>query len=65
MKWDEPETAMVHCTDNDKTVEVNIIGRSHNTIRAELQGIPLTFRKYKPGVYIANFGGREFVLKTK
>ena len=65
MKWDEPEVMTVTCTDNDKTAEVTIIRKSHDSIRAELQGIPLNFKKYKPGVYIANMSGIEFVLKTK
>jgi len=65
MKWDAPETAMAHCTDNDKSVEVTIVSRTHDTIRAELQGMLLVFKKLKPGIYVSNFSGREFVIKTK
>lgn len=58
-----PEYFKAWCTDRDEEVECAFISSSHDSIRASLQGVPLVFKRYKPGVYVANFSGMEFVYK--
>ena len=61
--YEIPELIEVHCTDNDQTVEVQYISHHNNMIRTDLQGIPLNFNHLKRNIYVANFSGREFVMK--
>lgn len=58
-----PEKIKVWCTDRDKELEVDFIEKRGDTIRASLETIPLMFKRIKPGIYVANFSGMEFVMK--
>jgi len=58
-----PDKIKVWCTDRDEEVEVDFIERRGDMIRASLQTIPLNFKRLKPGVFVANFSGMEFVMK--
>lgn len=64
--WGEtviPDKIKVWCTDRDQEVEVLFIDRRGDTIRASLETIPLNFKRIKPGIWVANFSGMEFVMK--
>lgn len=58
-----PDKISVTCTDNNKVVEVLFVSRRGDTIRASLETIPLNFKRIKPGIWVANFSGMEFVMK--
>jgi hypothetical protein len=60
---DIPDKIKVWCTDRDQEIEVLFISQHGHTIRTSLEGIPLNFNRIKPGVYVANFSGMEFVMK--
>ena len=63
MKIDVPQYVVVTCTDNNNTSEALIIKDSAAQIRVELNGIPMTFRRYKAGIYVCSMHGLEFVIK--
>lgn len=63
MKYDIPEEVMVYCTDRDKSVPATIIRETVERISVEMEGIPMTFHRYKPGVYTCNMSGMEFIIK--
>jgi hypothetical protein len=58
-----PDKIKVWCTDRDQELEVLFISQQGNAIRTSLEGIPLMFNRIKPGLYVANFSGMEFVMK--
>ncbi len=58
-----PDRIKVWCTDRDQEVEVDFISQQNGTIRCAFETIPLNFHRIKPGVYVANFSGMEFVMK--
>lgn len=58
-----PDRIKVWCTDRDTEVEVDFISQQGGTIRCAFETIPLMFNRIKPGVYVANFSGMEFVMK--
>jgi len=65
MKW-EPnpsDVVSVTCTDTEKTLQGEILNRSHDKLRVVVQGIPLQFYKLRPRIYVANMSGMEFVIK--
>jgi hypothetical protein len=53
----------VTCTDNEQVVEVEFISQHQDTIKTNLQGMPLNFKLARENIYVANFLGREFVMK--
>lgn len=63
MKIEAPQYVVITCTDNGNTSEALVIKESVEQIRAELNGIPMTFRRYNTGVYVCNMHGLEFVIK--
>jgi|TARA_B110000305_G_C19376696_1_gene607379 hypothetical protein len=64
MKWEPTAADMVQvtCTDTEKVVQGDILSRSHDRLRVNINGIPLVFYKTKPRMYVANSSGLEFVI---
>lgn len=63
MKYDIPEDVSVYCTDRDQTHSAMIIRETVERINVEMEGIPMTFHKHKPGVYVCNMSGLEFIIR--
>jgi len=55
----------IHCTDNDKFVEAVVVDKTDRWLLTTIQpgDIRLQLRKTKPGIYVGNMMGREFVYK--
>lgn len=63
MKYDySRETVTVTCTDTGVEADGVIVGENQGQIRVDMSGALLTFRRIKPGVYVANNAGLEFVI---
>jgi hypothetical protein len=64
MKYDySRETVDVQCTDTGVTVEGILLDEQRDRIRVDVAGAMLTFHRIKPGVYVCNNAGMEFVVK--
>ena len=55
----------VHCTDNDTTAEGVIIRIRPDGFNVALGDLVIQFRKHKPGIYIGEKSGLEFVVRTQ
>lgn len=63
---ERPTTAKVHCTDNDQWIEAEILSQNQKNIVMIIQKtVRLSFHEHdrKPGTWIANSNGYEFVYK--
>ena len=58
------QVVSVFCTDTDKTNKARIVRMHPKGIDVELNNIILKFNKAKPNLYICNYSGLEFVIKT-
>ncbi len=58
------QVVSVFCTDTDKTNKARIVRMHPKGIDVELNNIILKFNKAKPNLYICNYTGLEFVIKT-
>ena len=58
----QSETVKVTCTDTDVTVEGILVAEQRDRIRVDMSGAIMTFYRVKPGVYVANNAGMEFVV---
>tara|TARA_B100001769_G_C21847305_1_gene459487 strand:+ start:12 stop:200 length:189 start_codon:yes stop_codon:yes gene_type:complete len=58
------EIISVYCTDTDKTNKARVVRMHPKGIDVELNDIILRFNKTKPNMYICNYSGLEFVIKT-
>ena len=58
-------TIKLHCTDNDKLVEAEIISQSDGWITAVMQpgSVKVTLKRTKPSIYVGQLHGYEFVYK--
>ena len=58
-------TIKLHCTDNDKLVEAEIISQSNGWITAVMNpgDLKLTLKRTKPNLYVGQLHGYEFVYK--
>ena len=58
-------TIKLHCTDNDKLVEAEIISQSDGWITAVMNpgDLKLTLKRTKPSLYVGQLHGYEFVYK--
>ena len=54
----------VYCTDTEKTNTARIVRMHNRGIDVELNDIILKFNKTKPNLYVCNYSGMEFVIKT-
>ena len=59
-------TIKLHCTDNNKTVEAEIINQSDAWITAVMKpgDIKVSLKKTKPDVYVGQLHGYEFVYNV-
>jgi len=57
----------VHCTDNDKLIEADVVSQSDGWITVLLQpgDIKLTLRRTKPNLYVGQMHGYEFTWNNK
>lgn len=57
----------VHCTDNDKIIQADVISQSDGWITVLLLpgDIKLTLRKTKPNLYVGQMHGYEFTWKNQ
>jgi len=54
----------IHCTDNNKWIDANVVNHTDTWIIALLSGdLKITLKKAKPGLYVGNMHGYEFVYK--
>ena len=54
----------IHCTDTDKYNKGRVVRMHPNGIDVELNDIILKFNKFKSNLYVCNYSGLEFVIKT-
>ena len=54
----------VYCTDTEKINTARIVRMHNRGIDVELNDIILKFNKTKPNLYVCNYSGMEFVIKT-
>ena len=54
----------VYCTDTEKINNARIVRMHNRGIDVELNDIILKFNKTKPNLYVCNYSGMEFVIKT-
>lgn len=62
MKLDDIVT--VYCTDTDISAEASIVNITKDSIRVMLNGMTIWLERTKPGVYVGNAHGMEFLVKT-
>jgi hypothetical protein len=55
----------IHCTDNGKTVEAEIVSQSDGWITTVMKpgDVKITLKRSKPNVYVGQLHGYEFVYK--
>ena len=64
----EEETIKLHCTDNDQWVTAVVTNRTSARISVIIdKAVKLTLEKHykKPGMFVGNKGGYEFVYNVK
>ena len=54
----------VYCTDTEKVNKARIVRMHPKGVDVELNEIILKFIRSKPNLYICNYSGLEFVIKT-
>ena len=55
----------IHCTDTDATAEGLIIRIRPDGFDAALKELVISFRRHKPGIYVGQQSGMEFVVRTQ
>ncbi|MGC6485621.1 MAG: hypothetical protein ACON4P_08120 [Candidatus Puniceispirillales bacterium] len=55
----------IHCTDTDISADGVIIRIRPDGFDAALQELVIAFRKHKPGIYVGQQSGMEFVVRTQ
>ena len=58
-------TIKLHCTDNDKIVDAEVVNESDEWITAVMQpgAVKVTLKRSKPNLYVGSLHGYEFVYK--
>lgn len=59
------DTVTVECTDTDQKLDAQVIRMQGDRVDVMVSGLILSLRRTRPGIYVGNRGGMEFVLKTK
>ena len=59
------DTVKVECTDTDQSLDAQVVRMQGDRVDVMVSGLILTLRRTKPGLYVGNRGGMEFVLRTK
>lgn len=55
----------IHCTDTDMSADGVIIRIRPDGFDAALKELVISFRKHKPGIYVGQQSGMEFVVRTQ
>ena len=63
MRLDEQVT--VTCTDNDKTMRGTVVRLQGDRAEVTVGDLLITLRRSKPGVWVGNRAGMEFVVKGR
>lgn len=64
INYEQSDIVKIHCTDKDEWLEAELVSRSgHNIVMIIQKQIRLNFVRLKPGVWVSNFSGYEFVYK--
>ncbi|WP_420563983.1 hypothetical protein [Thalassobaculum sp.] len=59
------DTVTVECTDTDQKMDAQVVRMQGDRVDVMVSGLILSLRRTKPGIYVGNRSGMEFVLKTK
>lgn len=62
MRLDEQVT--VTCTDNDKTMRGTVVRLQGDRAEVTVGDLLITLRRSKPGVWVGNRAGMEFVVRA-
>ena len=59
------KTIKLHCTDNSKMVDAEVVSESDGWITAVMQpgSVKVTLKRTKPSIYVGQLHGYEFVYK--
>lgn len=57
-----PATVQITCTDTGKQHDGIVVSATRDSIRVNVSGVALNFRKQKD-IYVANMAGMEFTFK--
>ncbi len=59
------QTIKLHCTDNDQVVNADVISKSDKGMVVLIKpgDIRVQLKSTRPGLYVGNFSGYEFVHK--
>ena len=58
------QVVKVHCTDTDTENKGRVVRMHPKRIDVALNDTILNFNKLKPNLYVCNYSGLEFVIKT-
>lgn len=59
------DTVTVECTDTDQKMDAQVVRMQGDRVDVMVSGLILSLRRTKPGIYVGNRSGMEFVLRTK
>ena len=59
------ETVTVECTDTDQTLQGQVVRLHGDRVDVMVQGMVLNLRQTKPGLYVGNRSGMEFVVRSR
>ena len=59
------QSVKVHCTDTDVTVDGTIIRIRPDGFDVDLGELTIRLNKHKPGIYVGQQSGMEFVVRTQ
>lgn len=59
------DTVTVECTDTDQKMDAQVVRMQGDRVDVMVSGLILSLKRTKPGIYVGNRSGMEFVLKTK
>ena len=59
------DTVTVECTDTDQKMDAQVVRMQGDRVDVMVSGLILSLRRTKPGIYVGNRSGMEFVLKTR
>lgn len=59
------DTVTVECTDTDQKMDAQVVRMQGERIDVMISGLILTLKRTRPGIYVGNRGGMEFVLRSK
>lgn len=62
--YNKEQYVSVVCTDTERVAEALILDEHNGKLRVDMQGLLLTFRRVKPGLYATNHSGLEFTINT-